>query len=116
MNKFRTMYIGRAGLFVCTGVACLAINTERKKEAKQLADAAKAAGKKALQEMRFLPLAGHSWRHCRQEPGFDSPWRCGGGTASLLERAPVVVEPFFRCCVAAGQVNSPPPFHPISPP
>ena len=66
--------------------------------------------------MRFLPLAGHSWRHCRQEPGFDSPWRCGGGTASLLERAPVVVEPFFRCCVAAGQVNSPPPFHPISPP
>ena len=66
--------------------------------------------------MRFLPLAGHPWRHCRQEPGFDSPWRCGGGTASLLERAPVVVEPFFRCCVAAGQVNSPPPFHPISPP
>ena len=48
MNKFRTMYIGRAGLFVCTGVACLAINTERKKEAKQLADAAKAAAKKAL--------------------------------------------------------------------
>ena len=71
MNKFRTMYIGRAGLFVCTGVACLAINTERKKEAKQLADAAKAAAKKALQEMRFLPLAGHSWRLCRQGSGFD---------------------------------------------
>ena len=51
MNKFRAMYIGRAGLFVCTGVACLAINTERKKEAKQLADAAKAAAKKALQEI-----------------------------------------------------------------
>ena len=66
--------------------------------------------------MRFLPLAGHPWRHCRQGSGFDSPWRCGSGTASLLERAPVVVEPLFRCCVAAGQVNSPPPFHPISPP
>ena len=57
-----------------------------------------------------------SWRLCRQGSGFDSPWRCGSGTASLLERAPVVVEPLFRCCVAAGQVNSPPPFHPISPP
>ena len=66
--------------------------------------------------MRFLPLAGHPWRLCRQGSGFDSPWRCGGGTGALLKRAPVVVEHYIRCYVAAWQVNTPPPFHPNSPP
>ena len=103
MNTFRAMYIGRAGLFVCTGVACLTINTERKKEAKQLADAAKAAAKKALQEMRFLPLAGHSWRLCRQGSGFDSPWRCGGGTLLFLTGLPSSSSPSSGAALPRGR-------------
>ena len=52
VKKCRTKYMGRVGLFVCTNSDCLTINTDRKKEAKQLAVAEKAAAKKTLQEAK----------------------------------------------------------------
>lgn len=52
VKKCRTKYMGRVGLFVCTNSDCLTMNTDRKKEAKQLADAKKAAAKKTLQEAK----------------------------------------------------------------
>ena len=51
-KKCRTKYLGRAGLYVCSNPTCLATNLERRKVAKELALAEKAAKKKALDEAK----------------------------------------------------------------
>ena len=87
-KKCRTKYIGRAGLFVCSNPACLATNLERRKVAKELALAEKAAKKKALDEAKAKARAKKMLAKARSRPAVGRASRKPAKTKATLRDLP----------------------------
>ena len=87
-KKCRTKYIGRAGLFVCSNPACLATNLERRKVAKELGLAEKAAKKKALDEAKAKARAKKMLAKARSRPAVGRASRKPAKTKATLRDAP----------------------------